>query len=242
MENPIYIALSRQTALNRQMSMLSNNVANMNTTGFKRELMVYEAYQESVPFTDKLDFVIDRGTAIDFEPGQLKPTNNVFDMAIKGPGFFKVDDGNGTRYTRNGTFTLDELNRLVTNTNFVVLDDNDNPIVIPNDMKVEVNADGTITQDDQIIATIGVVEFDSLINLRKQPYSTYSSDDVPRPAEESEVVQGMIEMSNVNPIFELTSMIEIHRAYEGVKSMIDRENDRQKDVIQRLARPMQGGV
>ena len=79
MENSIYIGLSRQTALRREMSMVANNIANMNTTGFKREMMIYQTYPEKTGFTDKLDFVIDQGTAIDYQPGGLKITSNTFD-------------------------------------------------------------------------------------------------------------------------------------------------------------------
>src|SRR3546814_14707037 len=86
MENPIYIALSRQTALRRQMSVVANNIANLNTTAFKKELMIYQAYPEKTPFTPKLDFVIDQGTATDHTQGNLKVTHNTFDLAIEGPG------------------------------------------------------------------------------------------------------------------------------------------------------------
>src|SRR3546814_13084588 len=100
MENPIYIALSRQTALRRQMSVVANNIANLNTTAFKKELMIYQAYPEKTPFTPKIDFVLDQGTATDHTPGNLKVTNTTFDLAIEGPGYFQVADGIGTNYTR----------------------------------------------------------------------------------------------------------------------------------------------
>lgn len=242
MENSIYIGLSRQTALRREMSMVANNIANMNTTGFKREMMIYQTYPEKTGFTDKLDFVIDQGTAIDYQPGGLKITSNTFDLAIRGPGYFEVDDGTGTKYTRNGTFTMDENNRLVTQDNHPVLDTQGNPIVIPpaSDLKLVIGEDGTVSVGDEIVGQLSVVEFDNLLDLKKDRDSLYSSEVAPIPATNSQVAQGAIETSNVNPIIEMTNMITVQRTYEAVKTMIETENERQKEATQRLARPMQG--
>lgn len=241
MENPIYIALSRQTALRRQMSVVANNIANLNTTGFKKEMMIYQAYTEKVPFTTKLDFVIDQGTATDHSQGNLKVTHNTFDMAIEGPGYFQVDDGTGTKYTRNGTFTLDEQNRLVTQEGYPVLDTQGNPILVPRgDADLDVSPSGELSLADQPIARLGIVEFDSTLPLKKVRNSLFETDQVPTPAADSRVMQGMIETSNVQGIEEMTSMIEVSRAYEAVKSLLDREDKRQETIINRLARPMQG--
>lgn len=240
MENPIYIALSRQTALRRQMAVVANNVANLNTTGFKREMMIYQAYAEKVPFSPKMDFVIDQGTARDLEQGGLSVTHNTFDLAINGPGFFKVDDGDAPHYTRNGTFTLDERNRLVTQQGYIVLDTQDNPIVIPGDgSSLTISEEGVIRVEDNVVGRIGVYEFDDTRVLRKAHFSLYTADTPPQPAAKSKVLQGMIENSNVSGVAEMTTMIEVQRAYEAVKSMIDREDKRQETIIQRLARPMQ---
>lgn len=241
MENPIYIALSRQAALRRQMAVVANNIANANTTGFKKELMIYQAYSQKVPFTDKMDFVIDQGTATSHGQGDLAVTHNTFDMAINGPGYFQVDDGHGTKYTRNGTFTLDEMNRLVTQQGYIVLDTQGNPISVPRGgTDLTIAQDGEIRLGDQRIGQIGVVEFDNTLSLKKIRDSMFESSAPANPAENSRVMQGMIETSNVNAITEMTSMIEVHRAYEAVKSLLDREDRRQETIIERLARPMQG--
>lgn len=241
MENPIYIALSRQTALRRQMSVVANNIANMNTTAFKKEMMIYQAYSEKAPFTAKMDFVIDQGTATDHAQGNLRVTHNTFDMAIEGPGYFQVDDGSGTKYTRNGTFTLDESNRLVTQEGFPVLDNQGNPILVPrgND-DIDLSPAGEIKVGDQRIGQLGIVEFDDTLSLKKVRNSLFETDAVPTPAADSRVMQGMIETSNVQGIEEMTSMIEVSRAYEAVKNLLDREDKRQETIIDRLARPMQG--
>ena len=118
MENSIYIALSRQTALRREMTLIANNIANVNTTGFRRELAVYSAQTVNPRSSTPMDFVIDHATAVSFEPGSLRQTGNTFDVAISGPGFgfFAVDDGSGTAYTRNGSFQLGDDNQLLTRT------------------------------------------------------------------------------------------------------------------------------
>ncbi|MEQ8813766.1 MAG: flagellar basal-body rod protein FlgF [Thalassobaculum sp.] len=241
MDNPIYIALSRQTALRRQMSVVANNVANMNTTGFKREMMVYQAYSEKVPFTTKMDFVIDQGTATDHKAGGLMVTNNTFDLAINGPGYFQVDDGEAIQYTRNGTFTLDGNNRLVTQQGYVVMDPQGNPIVVPGTGSgLTISEDGSIQMDDQQVGRVAVYEFDDQRALKKTRHSMFQTDQTPNPPERSRVMQGMVESSNVSGVAEMTQLIEVSRAYESVKNIIDREDKRQEAMIQKLARPMQG--
>ncbi|EDP65284.1 hypothetical protein BAL199_02019 [alpha proteobacterium BAL199] len=239
MDNPVYIALSRQTALRRQMSVVANNVANANTTAFKREVMIYQTYAQKAPFTQTMDFVIDQGTATDQHQGNLKVTHNTFDMGINGPGYFQVDDGSGTKYTRNGTFTLDQQNRLVTQDGNPILDTQGNPILIPSGgSDLTVSKDGVIRLGDQLIGRLGIVEFADNRILQKVRDSLFETDQVPEPAQESEVMQGMIETSNVNAITEMTSMIDVHRAYEAAKTLLDREDKRQDTIIQRLARPV----
>jgi flagellar basal-body rod protein FlgF len=242
MENSIYIGLSRQAALRRQMSQVANNIANMNTTGFKRELMIYQAYETKVPFTPVNDFVIDKGTAIDHQPGPMQKTGNTFDLAIDGPGYFQVDDGTDVFYTRNGTFSLDENNQIVTNQGHLVLDAGGDPIFVPrSDEKIVIESDGSVKLGDDVYGRIAVVEFDNPVALKKVRDSLFETEELPRPADNSNVHQGLIEGSNVNPILELTQMIEVSRTYEAVKNLISSENEREKDAIQRLARPMQVG-
>jgi len=241
MDNPIYIALSRQTALRRQMSVVANNVANMNTTGFKREMMVYQTYSEKVPFTQKMDFVIDQGTATDHQQGGLSVTHNTFDVAINGPGYFQIDDGDTVQYTRNGTFTLDSNNRLVTQQGYVVLDTLGNPIVVPEGgSNLTISQEGLIQQGANAVGRLGVYEFEDQRQLKKTHYNLFQTDQTPQPAKDSQVMQGMIEGSNVSGIGEMTRLIEVSRAYEAVKNVIDREDKRQEAMIQKLARPMQG--
>ena len=103
MENSIYVGLSRQSALRRELALVANNIANINTTSFKRELGIYSTAPTNIAGSGRLDFVIDHGSSVSFEPGSIKNTGNDFDIAINGPGFITVDDGDGIKYSRNGS-------------------------------------------------------------------------------------------------------------------------------------------
>ena len=242
MENSVYIGLSRQAALRREMAVVANNIANMNTTGFKREMVIYQTHEAKAPFATPNHLVIDRGTATDFMQGPLNVTGNTFDLAIDGPGFFQVDDGTGTYYTRNGSLTLNENNQLVTNQGYVLLDQAGDPIFIPRSSDaITVEGDGTVKLGDEVYGRLNVVEFDNPIGLRKERDSLFSTEELPRAAEASTVNQGKIEGSNVNSIVEMTNMMTVHRAYDSIKNLIDSEGQRQQRVTERLARPMQVG-
>lgn len=242
MENPIYIGLSRQSQLRREIGVVANNIANMDTTAFKRQLNINQAYNERVRYGEKLAFVIDIGTALDLQEGSFKVTGNSMDVALRGQGYFQIDDGASVKYTRNGSFALDDQNRLVTQQGNLVLDDNARPIVVPGGgTSLNIAGDGSITYDDVEIGRLGVVEFQNPENLKASRDSLFISQEAPQPAEDTRVIQGSLESSNVNPIVEMTEMIEIHRTYESVKRLMDQENERQKQVAQRLARPLQSG-
>ena len=160
MENSIYVGLSRQTALRRELSLVANNIANINTTSFKREMGIYSAVPTNTAGTGRLDFVIDHGSSVSFEPGSIKNTGNDFDIAINGPGFITVDDGDGIKYTRNGSLSLTSDNQLITRDGDGVVDDGGAPIVIPMDgRKLQIGVDGTISLDNEIIVKV--------INIKK---------------------------------------------------------------------------
>jgi flagellar basal-body rod protein FlgF len=237
MENTIYIGLSRQTALRREMALVANNIANINTTAFKRELGVYATAQTDNAFANKLDFVIDHGTAVSFEPGALANTGNDLDIAINGPGFFGVDDGSGVKYTRNGALSLSPDNQLITREGFAVVDEDDQPIVIPLEGgKIEIGRDGSVSAGAEIIAKIKVAEFKSLHLLQKNGNSLFETTEQPQDPVNSTVLQGSLERANVTPVKELVRMIDIQRSYDAVKSFLDREAERQQTAVRRLGR------
>ena len=237
MENSIYIGLSRQTALRRELALVANNIANVNTTAFKRELGIYATSQTDNAFVNKLDFVIDRGTAVSFEPGAVASTGNDLDIAISGPGFFGVDDGSGVKYTRNGALSLSPDNQLITREGHAVVDEDGAPIVIPLEGgKIEIGRDGSVSAGAEIIAKVLVAEFKSLHLMQKNGDSLFETTEAPLPPDNSTILQGNLERSNVTPVKELVRMIDIQRSYDAVKGFLDREAERQQTAVRRLGR------
>ena len=240
MENAIYIGLSRQTALRRELSLVANNIANVNTTSFKRELGIYSAAPTITSSREKLDFVIDHGTSVSFEPGSFRVTGNDFDVAVKGPGFFAIDDGNGTKYTRNGAFSLNADNQLITRDGDAVIDDAGGPIIIPQDgRKVEIAIDGTVSLDNEIVAKLQLVEFDDVQLLKKKGSSKYETTQEALPAENSTLHQRTLETANVTAVKELVRMVDIQRSYEAIGKFLEKEAERQQNVVRRLGRESQ---
>jgi flagellar basal-body rod protein FlgF len=237
MENTIYIGLSRQTALRREMALVANNIANINTTAFKRELGVYATAQVENGFANKLDYVIDHGTAVSFEPGSFTNTGNDLDIAINGPGFFAVDDGAGTKWTRNGALSLSPDNQLITREGHAVVDEDGQPIVIPLEGgKIEIGRDGSVSAGVEIIAKIRIGEFNFLHLLQKNGDSLFETTEQPKDPVNSTILQGSLEGGNVTPVKELVRMIDIQRSYDAVKAFLDREAERQQTVVRRLGR------
>jgi flagellar basal-body rod protein FlgF len=242
METSGLIAVSKQAALRRSMNVIANNLANMNTTGFKGEKMMFvEHLVRSRGGNniggDKLAFVRDIATAKDLSEGAFKATGNPLDVAIHGDGFFVVGTPGGERYTRNGNFQMDSSGQLVTRNGDPVLSDGGEPFFMsPEDTSIDIGADGTISTENGVLGKVAVVGFENRQDMRLIAGGLYSSRQEAVPVEKPEIAQGMLEGSNVQPIAEMTRMIEVHRNYESTKSFIEREDERQKTMIREFAR------
>ena len=238
MENPTYIALSRQNALRRQLDVVANNVANMNTTGFKQQRMMFTEFLERPGMHEQVSFVQDRAVVRDLTAGGTVHTGNPLDVALSGPGYFTVDTASGRRYTRNGAFRMDDQRQLVDGSGLPVLADNGQPIVIPqNTANVEVRGDGTVATELGPVARLNVVTFKREQMMTEVGGGLYVSDEEPQAAPpETKVAQGMLEQSNVKPVLEMTQMIEINRQYQQAQKMIESEHERMRSVVQRLGR------
>ena len=243
MENAAYVGLSRQMTLRRELDIVANNIANADTTGFKVEqLMVGTEVGERARnafVRPGVSFVLDNGVGRDFSQGALSQTGRNLDFGIEGEGaFFTLRDGAGEAYTRDGAFTLDPEGRLVTQQGAAVLGDGGEIILDTTKGEPSVGADGTITQEGQIVGRLSVVRFDTLAALEKGGDGLYrnASNSTPLEATDARVRQGMLEGSNVNPILEITNLIEIQRAYESVTRMIEQNNDLSRRSVERLGR------
>jgi len=239
MENAGYIALSRQMTLRRQMDVVANNMANLNTPAFKGQSMLFVEYLETSDSGEKMSFVQDIALVRDLNEGQLMATENQLDVAIVGEGYFEIGTPVGPRYTRNGVFQLNADGELVTKSGAQVLGDGGNPINLPpNSRDVTITRDGTVSTDQGPAGRLRVVRFENeqaMIKTSEGLYDARNQD--PQPAEDAEVFQGMIEGSNVQGIFELTKMIETVRSYSSTGKMVNDEHERQRRAIQSLGAP-----
>ncbi|WP_448188899.1 flagellar basal-body rod protein FlgF [Azospirillum sp. sgz301742] len=238
MENPTYIALSRQMALHRQMDIVANNVANMNTTGFKQQRVLFTEFLERPAMHEQASFVQDRAVVRDLAAGGMQQTGNSLDVALSGPGYFTVDTASGRRYTRNGNFRLDDQRQVVDGGGLPVLADNGQPITIPDGTaSIQIKGDGTVATELGPVGRLNVVTFKREQLMTEVGSGLYVSDEEPQPAPaETKVAQGMLEQSNVKPVVEMTQMIEINRQYQQAQKMIESEHERIRGLIQRLGR------
>ncbi|QQQ18345.1 flagellar basal-body rod protein FlgF [Brevundimonas vitis] len=243
MENAAYIGLSRQMTLRRELDIVANNIANADTTGFKVEqLMVgteVGARARNDNVRPSVSFVMDTGVGRDYGQGALQQTGRTLDFAIEGEGaFFSLQDGAGEAYTRDGAFTLDPEGRLTTQGGLPVLADGGEIILDPALGAVSVSPDGSISQNGQPVGRLSVVRFETLSVLEKGGDGLYrnTSNAQPMEATDARVRQGMLEGSNVNPILEITNLIEISRAYERITKLIEQSTDLSKRAVERLGR------
>jgi flagellar basal-body rod protein FlgF len=237
MEMLNYIALSRQMAVNRQMEVVANNLANMNTTAFRGENILFEEYLQGSG-SRKSSFVQDYGMLRDLREGELKPTGSPLDFAVSGKGFFTVETPDGQRFTRNGQFRLDAEGKLTSNEGFPILDENGRPIVIDaREGTPQVAKDGTInTPRGGKVARISLVSFDNEMSMRKTEGSLYATDEEAKPSADGKMIQGMIENSNVVPIVEMTRMIELSRSYQSSQKLMQDDHERLRKAIDRLTK------
>lgn len=242
MENTLYIALSRQSAIRREMSVIANNIANMNTTAYKGEKMMFVDHLVKSKggdrlISEKLAFVRDIAQYQDFSEGSIVETHNDLDVALHGDGFFVLETERGTRYTRNGRFQLNEEGKLINADGHAVLSDAGQPFFFtPNESVIDIGKDGTISTQNGPIGKLDIVSFENRQRLQKEPGGLYVGGGEATPMEEPHVVQGALEGSNVNPMIEMTKMIESQRAYSSIKSFIEKEDQRIQKLNQLMAR------
>jgi flagellar basal-body rod protein FlgF len=217
------------------MDAVANNVANVNTPGYKAERMLFAEYlvrpQKNVP----LSFVEDKGMIRDLSEGPLTKTGNPFDLALNGDGFFTVGTPEGQRYTRSGRFQLDADGQIVNQTGQPVLSAGGQPITIPpGSRNVSIAPDGSVSADTEVVGTIGIVQFENPREMKREANNLYATDAAPVPNERTRILQGMLEESNVNAVQELTNMIEVHRAYTANQRVLQDEHDRLQRAIRQI--------
>lgn len=189
---------------------IANNLANINTNAFKKEILSF----------DKI-LSMEKVSAIDFTQGPIAHTGSSLDVALEGPGFFKIQTPRGTRYTRNGAFTLNGEGLLITKNGDTVLGQN-GPMTI-NGSQIFIERDGRIIVDNQAVDKISLVDFKNRKLLKKEGMNYFlyqgGEEDIIIP-ENTHVQQNYLERSNVNPTEEMIKMIEVFRSFESVQKAI----------------------
>jgi len=241
MENAQLIGLSRQIALQRQMNVVANNIANLNTTGFKAEQLLFEEYQMPVArhrdfgFSDqKLSYTEDWTTIHDMATGAVTDTGNPLDIALNGEGFLAVQTAQGERYTKAGSMAIDATGTLVDLQGNPVMSELGPINFTSTETDISITADGTIATSEGIKGKLKIVEFADPQAATREGNNLWAADDA-QPATQTRVVQGAIEKSNVSGIAEMTEMIRVQRAYESAASMQEKQDEMRRTAIQRLA-------
>ncbi len=237
METTSYIALSRQVALQHHMTTLATNLANATTTGYRAQHTVFEQVLERSGQPDRVAFVQDVALARDLSPGPIQQTGNPLDLALDGSGYLSFATPSGTRYGRAGRLELDTDGRLVGPQGRPLLDDGGNPITLPaDDHAITIAADGTVSGRTGPIARVGIVGFAHEQALEQVGDGLLASSEAPVPAAGTHLVQGALEGSNVQPIVEMTTMLDTVRAFEGTQKLLDTEHELERQAIERTIR------
>lgn len=242
MDNPIYVALSREMILRRQMDVVANNLANADTPGFKVENLIVKADPKPMPDAkggpDIITYALDVALARNFGQGALTQTGNTLDMGIDGDAFFKIQTSAGERYSRDGRFSLDPAGKLVTKNGQAVQGEGGDIIVDPVKGEIMVAHDGTVSQGADRIGRIAVVSFSDNSVLSKEGDGLYSNKSNLTAGQAQGVVihQAMVESSNVQPILQISNMIEVSRAYERMSKLIDQTTELDRQAINVLGR------
>jgi flagellar basal-body rod protein FlgG len=260
----LYIGASGMLAQMGRIDVLSNNLANVDTPSYKRDTTVMKAFPEMlihrvnddgvrrlpIGSYDLMPIVGKIGTGVEmnevytrFTQGAFKQTGNDFDVALEGEGFLAVQTPDGERYTRNGSFLIDQDGYLVTKDGFEVLGEN-GPIRIKKnnfmlDEQGNVYENAEFAEDPRrlvsmqengwenvvLVDRLKIVDFAEIRHIKKMGESLYRETEFSGPArimeqERPKVHQRVLESSNVNPVIEMVNLIEVHRTYEASQKTI----------------------
>lgn len=239
MDSSSYIALSRQSGLMREMQSVAHNIANLSTTGFRREGAIFAEHVRGTGTgpEESLSMAHLRGRSISPAQGALVATGGRLDFAIEGNGFFLVETPQGERLTRAGNFTPNAAGELVSPDGALLLDAGRAPIIVPPEAAdIGLAPDGTLSADGLPLGQIGLVTPVDPVSLQRAQGTLFRTDDGVEPAENARILQGHLEQSNVEPVAEIARMIEVQRAYELGQQFLEREDERIRNVIQTLGR------
>ncbi len=241
MDNATTIALSRLVAQTRAIDVLANNVANMNTPGFRAERTIFadwlwQRQGNEPPGSGVIAYTQDRATYRSRRPGEIDHTGNPLDLALSGTGYFTVSTKRGPRLTRAGRFALAANGTVVDEEGNALLDVRGKPLKVTTaDTMLSVAADGTLSSENGLIGKIGVVSVADPNKLKAEGGRLLNAAaTTTRPVASPKIVEGAVEKSDVQPTMEVTRMMNDLRGFQMVAQFIQAEADRHQSAIQRI--------
>lgn len=254
MLNGLYVAASGMLQMEKKLDILSNNLSNINTAGYKMDTPTFEnylrkekTYPQDIIRESKYNRTINAVSRLsqvltDFSSGNIRQTGEPFDLALSNPdAFFAVDTPFGIKFTKAGNFKIDNDGYLVTQEGFRVLSrnvENNEGIRIPNGV-VSILGNGQITVNGVVVDNLYIVEFEDKSKLQKTGNNLFTAINMlPEESENPGLMQGYLEGSNINPVREMVNMISTHRAFETYQRVIrtmDILNERAANELGKIA-------
>jgi flagellar basal-body rod protein FlgF len=235
------LAASRLVAQQRAMDITANNIANANTPGFRTERVQFSDFIDrragtaAIPGGRDVTYTQDRATYRESQPGSITHTGNPYDLALSGDGYFTVSTQAGPRLTRDGRFAPLSDGTLADSSGNAVLDTNGKPIQIAStDTRVTIAGDGTVSTENGQVGKIGVVQPTDAMKMRAEGATNFISDGPTSPVKSPGIVQGAIEDSNVQPVMEMTRMMNDLRQFQLVTQFVQAEGERQQNAIDKI--------
>jgi flagellar basal-body rod protein FlgF len=236
MENAGYTVLTRQSGLLREMRLVANNIANIATTGYRAEGMIFSEYV--MPIDNGPSLSMGQGNVPNtmLDQGALAATGGTYDLAIEGDAFFLIETPGGERLSRAGAFSPNAAGELVTYDGYRVLDAGGAPLFVPPGAQtVNVSSDGTLSADGAPLGQVGLVRPTQPLDMIREDGVMFRADAGYEPAESARVLQGFLENSNVNAVRQLARMIEVQRAYEMGQSFMEAEDERVRMAMKSMS-------
>ena len=245
MDNSIYISLSRQMAVFRDMSATANNIANADTPGYNAEKVMFTDYLVEDGNRHKMAFAQDIASYRDTTNGPMQVTGNTFDLAISGPGYFALETGGGQVYTKAGNFTLGVDGLLMNPAGYPVLDNDGQQIFFePTDRDIKIGENGIISArspagDLEERGQIGLFEFEDEQKMERLNGQLYRTNQEPLEPVEARILQGTLEKSNISAVSELVRSVELSRNVNSTAKFIEVMYDLQRKTSNTYTKPAQ---
>ena len=242
----LYSSATGMLANEVKMNNISNNLANADTTAFKRDRIIKETFPDML--LHKMEQgrnpvevgSLSNGVAIDekfidFSQGGLKETGSQYDLAIEGDGFFVVDTPDGVRYTRDGNFTVNQEGLIVNNSGYPLLGENGVLQTIPGE-NVSIDSRGVVRVNELEVDSVQVVDFEDYTELNKVGDNLYETGQPVQATDDFRLVQGYLEGSNIQIVNEMVSMIEATRHYETNQKAIQAADSTLEKAVNQVGR------